>query len=62
LEGNRTFERCAFQRWDETAGMPILTFDAINELRLFTTISNSVLRREFCAKFQKRFPQDSENG
>ena len=64
---NRNFETYARQRWDQTANMPtinrpVLTFDAINELRLFTTINNPTLRREFCAKFQKRFPQDSENG
>jgi hypothetical protein len=64
---NRKFETYARQQWDQTANMPtisrpVLTFDAINELRLFTTINNPTLRREFCAKFQKRFPQDSENG
>jgi len=64
---NRKFETYARQQWDQTVNMPtinrpVLTLDAINELRLFTTINNPTLRREFCAKFQKRFPQDSENG
>jgi hypothetical protein len=59
---NRAFEKYASPQWDQTVGTAALTFDAINELRLFTTINNLTLRREFCAKFQKRFPQDSENG
>jgi hypothetical protein len=59
---NRDFERYAQKRWDETVGSSKLSFEAINELRLFTTINNVRLRREFCAKFQRRFPLDTENG
>ncbi len=59
---NRVFETHALQWWDLTAGRPALPFDEIDELRLYTTINNPALRKEFCAKFQKRFPHDSENG
>jgi hypothetical protein len=58
---NRAFEGYASQRWEIVDAAP-LTFDAIDELRLFTTINNPALRRKFCAKFQKLFPQDNENG
>jgi len=59
---NRSFESDASQWWNRTIGLPGLTFNPIDELRLFTTINNPRLRRDFCAKFQKRFPQDSDNG
>lgn len=59
---NRSFERYAHRCWDETVASPELSFEAINELRLFTTINNFTLRQEFCVEFQRRFPQDSENG
>ena len=60
---NRTFEEyAAHQKWDETVGSASLSSQAINELRLLTTINNFALRQEFCVKFQRRFPQDNENG
>jgi hypothetical protein len=59
---NRAFEGYASQRWDQIADAAPLTFHAIDELRLFTTINHLALRRDFCAKFQKLFPQDNENG
>lgn len=59
---NRAFEAHAPQGWGQIVGGGELSFEAINKLRLFTTISNPTLRREFCAKFQKRFPEDKENG
>ena len=58
---NRVFEKYAPKQWDRTVSRATLTFDAMNELRLLTTINNSALRREFCVKFRQRFPQD-ENG
>lgn len=59
---NRTFEKYARERWDESVGGTNPSFDAINELRLLTTINNLSLRQEFCVRFQRRFPQDNENG
>lgn len=59
---NRAFETYAHQRWDRAVADSKPSFDTVNELRLLTTISNPTLRREFCAKFQKRFPKDKENG
>jgi len=59
---NRSFERDARWRWDEIVGRAELSFGDISLLRLFTTINNFKLRREFCAKFHRRFPQDRENG
>jgi hypothetical protein len=59
---NRAFETRAHRGWDQIAGRAELSFEAINKLRLFTTINNPTLRREFCAKFQQQFPQDNENG
>jgi hypothetical protein len=53
----RAFERNARGMWDEA-----ISTDDADELRLFTTINNRTLRREFCAKFQKRYPHDSDNG
>jgi len=57
---NRAFESYAHVAWDRAVGDPSL--DAINLLRLLTTINNPTLRREFCEKFQYRFPGDGENG
>jgi len=59
---NRAFESYAHAQWDKAAGDVTPSFYAINLLRLLTTINNPTLRREFCAKFQRRFPQDRENG
>lgn len=59
---NRRFESDAHPRWDEIIRAASLSPDVVNELRLFTTINNSKLRGDFCAKFQKKFPQDTENG
>jgi hypothetical protein len=58
---NRGFEKVALQWWDDTLARD-RTLYGMDELRLFTTIHNPGLRREFCARFQKQFPQDSENG
>lgn len=59
---NRSFESYAERLWDEKVNDPSLTGDAINELRLYTTVHNPELRRKFCVKFQHRFPEDKENG
>lgn len=59
---NRDFETNANQQWDQTVDGATLSVYAVNELRLLTTINNPTLRREFYAKFQKRFPEDRENG
>jgi hypothetical protein len=48
---NRVFENYAPKQWDRTVSRATLTFDAMSELRLSTTINNSALRREACAKF-----------
>ena len=59
---NRNFEKRAPQSWDRLTRDSQPSLEAINELRLFTTINNPTLRREFCVKFRQRFPQDNENG
>ncbi len=59
---NRSFEKSARLHWDQIAGGAELSFAAMSELRLFTTINNSTLRREFCVKFQRRFPADNDTG
>ena len=59
---NRAFETYAHRKWDQAVRGAKLSFDVVNELRLFTTINNPTLRREFCEKFELRFPQHNENG
>jgi hypothetical protein len=59
---NRAFETRAHRAWDQLVDRAEPSFEAMNKLRLLTTINNSKLRREFCANFQKRFPDDHENG
>lgn len=59
---NRNFEKFAQQHWDQLVETAQRFHYAIDELRLFTTINNPRLRREFCAKFHGLFPDDNENG
>jgi hypothetical protein len=61
---NRGFEKDAHRWWDNTAASdnPEPSSRVIDELRLFTTINNSALRREFCVKFRRKFPVDRDNG
>lgn len=59
---NRSFEKRAREVWDRTAARVGVSSDAVDELRLFTTINYYQLRREFCLQFQRRFPQDTDNG
>ena len=59
---NRAFERRAREIWESTTASAELSSGDVDELRLFTTINNSQLRREFCLRFQQRFPQDTNNG
>ncbi len=54
---NRKFETMTDVYWD-WALQPL----DMDQLRLFTTINNPKLRREYCAKFRERFPHDAENG
>jgi hypothetical protein len=59
---NRAFETYAYEVWDRAVGAARLSPEVVDELRLFTTINNSKLRRAFCVKFQQKFPKDAENG
>jgi hypothetical protein len=61
---NRAFEGDAHRWWDNTAASDNSepSSQVIDELRLFTTINNSALRREFCVKFKRKFPLDRDNG
>jgi hypothetical protein len=61
-KANRVFETRAAGAWDRLVDGADLSFEAMNKLRLLTTINNPKLRREFCAKFQRRFPEDHDNG
>src|SRR5262249_95993 len=66
-EQNRSFETIARRAWDDEVSEPAShrSFQALNlidALRLYTTISNPALRREFCAKFLKLYPGDVDNG
>jgi hypothetical protein len=54
---NRKFETMTDMYWD-WALQPL----DMDQLRLFTTINNSQLRRKYCGKFRERFPNDIENG
>jgi hypothetical protein len=56
---NRHFEAIAHEAWDEWSKHPESEMD---DLRLFTTMSNPRLRAEFCRLFQKQFPIDHDNG
>jgi hypothetical protein len=59
---NRRFETHARQSWESTMSQAKLSSGDVDELRLLTTINNSQLRREFCMRFQQRFPRDTNNG
>ena len=59
---NRRFEKGAHQDWEWRLVAARRSSIALDELRLFTTINNPQLRQEFCRLFQRRFPQDRENG
>jgi hypothetical protein len=59
---NRRVEKRAHEIWDSRVARADLSPDDVDDLRLFTTINNSQLRREFCLLFQQRFPQDINSG
>lgn len=59
---NRNFERRAAEIWQSTVAQTGSSSDDIDELRLFTTINNFQMRRDFCLRFQQRFPHDTDNG
>jgi hypothetical protein len=61
-EQNRSFERRARQIWESRVAREGRSSNDVDDLRLFTTINNSQMRREFCLLFQQRFPHDSSNG
>lgn len=59
---SRRFLAYTRDRWDQTVAETYRSPDAINDLRLFTTVNDARLRREFCEKFMRRYPADHENG
>lgn len=59
---NRRWELNAYSQWSELAPRTNLSGEQMSDLRLLTTLNNQRLRREFCRKFQRRFPQDVDNG
>ena len=61
-EQNRRFERDVDRMWKWALDSFGWSSSHIDELRLFTTISNRELRQKFCRQFRERFPDDRDNG
>ena len=61
-EQNRRFERDVDRMWKWALDSFGWSSSYIDELRLFTTISNRELRQKFCRQFRERFPDDRDNG
>jgi hypothetical protein len=60
---NRDWEqRFAESEWSDLMSRSEWNRDDMDEIRMFTAVSNRGLRTRFCGEFQRRFPNDHDNG